>query len=336
MYRIVLLFLFAFIIQTTSFAQHQQTERLQRFRKNGLYGFINSSRDTVAVAQWDYVDDFFAGKARVEYKSKWGMINAKGAYVIPPEYDKITNVSDEGIVRLTLNGLIGYKHVDSGVMISAIQWQEAGPFYKGFAMVKKDNHYGIINTKGTEVCPPIYDYIYDISAPQEMVRVKKDEKLGFINAARKLTIPVKFSHAEDFSDGLALVQVAGSEVFEYIDKTGKSILRAPAGIMPGKFTEGYALVLKGNTDAYKAGFINKLGKIVIPIEWDDATEFYNGHAAVKRNGKWGYINKSGKLVVDTLYDEITPYSKQAKGKRNGRWEKLFEPEIPEEVVDEVH
>jgi hypothetical protein len=336
MFRIVLLSLLAFIIHPTSFAQQQQTERLQRFRKNGLYGFINSSRDTVASAQWDYADDFYAGKARVESKSKWGMINAKGAYVIPLDYDKITNVSDEGIVRLTLNGLIGYKHVDSGVMISAIQWQEAGPFYKGFAQVMKDNHYGIINIKGVVVCPAIYDFIGDISAPQEMVRVNKDEKFGYINATRKLVIPVKFSYAEDFSDGLALVQVVGSEVFEYIDKTGKSILRAPAGLMPGKFTEGYALVLKGNIDAYKAGFINKQGKIVIPTEWDEATEFYNGHAAVKRNGKWGFINKTGKLVVDTLYDEITPYSKQAKGKRNGRWESLFETEPLQQVVDEVH
>ena len=128
MFRIVLLSLLAFIIHTTVFAQ-QQPERLHRFRKNGLYGFINSSRDTVAAAQWNYADDFYAGKARVENKSKWGMIDAKGSYVIPLEYDKITNVSDEGIVRLTLNGLIGYKHVDSGVLISAIQWQEAGPFY---------------------------------------------------------------------------------------------------------------------------------------------------------------------------------------------------------------
>ena len=44
----------------------------------------------------------------------------------------------------------------------------------------------------------------------------------------------------------------------------------------------------------KWGYIDKKGKIVIPIQYDDAWPFSdNGLARVKVNGKWGYIDKKG-------------------------------------------
>lgn len=46
----------------------------------------------------------------------------------------------------------------------------------------------------------------------------------------------------------------------------------------------------------KYGYINSLGKIVIPLQFDQAFDFSNGLATVRIDEKYGYIDFSGKYV----------------------------------------
>ena len=48
----------------------------------------------------------------------------------------------------------------------------------------------------------------------------------------------------------------------------------------------------------------RVNKIVIEPQYDEATEFYEGLAAVRINGKWGFIDKTGKIVVKPQYDRV--------------------------------
>ncbi|MDO4700882.1 MAG: WG repeat-containing protein [Moraxella sp.] len=52
----------------------------------------------------------------------------------------------------------------------------------------------------------------------------------------------------------------------------------------------------------KYGFVNKDGKVIIPLQYDGASDFSEGVAAVKKNGKYGYIDKNGKAVIAFQYD----------------------------------
>ena len=45
------------------------------------------------------------------------------------------------------------------------------------------------------------------------------------------------------------------------------------------------------------GFIDRTGKIVIPLRFEDVQSFSEGRAGVKLAGKWGYIDKNGVLVI---------------------------------------
>ena len=55
------------------------------------------------------------------------------------------------------------------------------------------------------------------------------------------------------------------------------------------FSEGLALVnLNG-----KWGYVDKIGREVIPCKYDYACEFEEGLATVELNGKWGFIDKHG-------------------------------------------
>ena len=60
--------------------------------------------------------------------------------------------------------------------------------------------------------------------------------------------------------------------------------------------------------ASKYGFIDKNGKVVIEPQFDDAGDFSEGFAQVKKDGKWGFIDKSGKVVIEPQFRDAEPFS----------------------------
>ena len=83
------------------------------------------------------------------------------------------------------------------------------------------------------------------------------------------------------------------------------------------FSEGLAAVkLDG-----KWVYIDKSGKEVIPFKYDYAMSFSEGLARVELNGKYGYIDKAGKEVIPIKYDEGRYYFCEGLTalKLNGKW-----------------
>jgi hypothetical protein len=56
----------------------------------------------------------------------------------------------------------------------------------------------------------------------------------------------------------------------------------------------------------KVGYIDKTGKKIIPLEYEDGvvSDFKNKIIAVKKNGKWGFINFQNKVVTKFIYDLV--------------------------------
>ncbi len=67
-----------------------------------------------------------------------------------------------------------------------------------------------------------------------------------------------------------------------------------------QFDDGLARVSKNS----RHGYVDTLGKVVVPLVYDDAVRFHNGYAAVGKGGdedrKWALIDRSGR--------DITPYA----------------------------
>ncbi|MBN1523863.1 MAG: WG repeat-containing protein [Spirochaetales bacterium] len=53
------------------------------------------------------------------------------------------------------------------------------------------------------------------------------------------------------------------------------------------FNEGLARVRNIRMSLQKCGYIDKTGKAVLPIQYQDAMAFSNGYAGVRLNDKWG-------------------------------------------------
>lgn len=76
----------------------------------------------------------------------------------------------------------------------------------------------------------------------------------------------------------------------------------PANIPPqfdaaSNFSEGLAAVQKNG----KWGYIDRAGRTAVALQYEGAKDFSEGLAAVKQGGKWGFIDKTGSLVIQPQF-----------------------------------
>ncbi len=80
----------------------------------------------------------------------------------------------------------------------------------------------------------------------------------------------------------------------------------------------------------KCGFIDKTGKAVIPIIYDDIMNlkegefffeyFKDGLAIVKKDGKYGAVDRTGQIIIPAQYDWLSPFQNDITTmEQNGKW-----------------
>jgi hypothetical protein len=85
----------------------------------------------------------------------------------------------------------------------------------------------------------------------------------------------------------------------YIDKTRTFVI--PAQFDEARdFFEGLASVRTGD----KYGYIDKTGTFVIPAQFESASFFKEGLAGVRIDRKWGYIDKTGTFVIPAKFEYV--------------------------------
>ncbi|MCR4932544.1 MAG: WG repeat-containing protein [Bacteroidales bacterium] len=135
-----------------------------------------------------------------------------------------------------------------------------------------------------------------------LLDIRRDGKWGFANANGDIVIPCKWDNVWYFREGLAkVVEGIGSKArYSYIDRKGNEVIPLNTPFHPGDFHEGLAYVSKW----FDYGFIDKNGKLVIPIIWKEAYDknqfdFKEGMAAVMdKNNRWVYIDKNGDVKIE--------------------------------------
>lgn len=201
-------------------------------------------------------NDFSEGLTAVAKNEKYGFINTKGEVVIPLEYDWVNNFS-EGLAVVSRNGQYGA--IDkTGKVVIPIEYDWLGDFNEGFASAgiapeNEASKYGLIDKNNKEVIPFIYQQMGNFS--EGLVAVQKDGKWGYVDQENKpvIAINLDYEQVNDFSNGLAAV-------FDF----------------------------EQNSDNMKYGYIDKAGKLVIPMNftrayWEDSEgkiDFKNGYALV--------------------------------------------------------
>ena len=115
---------------------HQET-LLYPIRQNGKEGFIDASGKIIVTPQFDWVDFFDEGFARVMINGKYGFVDSTGKIVIEPQFDYV-NCFHDGLASIKLNG--NYYFIDkTGKIVFDIQSEPTFSlgFSEGYAVTKE-------------------------------------------------------------------------------------------------------------------------------------------------------------------------------------------------------
>ncbi|MDE4456079.1 WG repeat-containing protein [Psychrobacter sp. DAB_AL62B] len=256
--------------------EHDKTDRVGYIDKDGQL-IIPFEFDAIVAGESGEsleFNDFSEGLAAVNKNDKYGFIGTKGKVVIEPQYEWASSFSD-GLAIVSAEGLYGA--IDKqGKTVIPFEYQALADFQEGFATAARspkdpedyESKYGLINKQNEVVIPFMYESMGNLS--ESLIAVKKDGKWGYVDTTNKSIISINLAYeiVSDFSDGLAAV-------FNYEE----------------------------NSDNLKYGYIDKTGKLVIPMQftkayWDDTEgliDFSNGIAVVNdKEGRTFCIDKKGK------------------------------------------
>jgi len=256
-------------------------------RETGKYGFMDKYGKIVIKPQFDGVESFSGGLAKVNIGAKW---KDKEGYLHPRQ------------LREGKWGLVD----ETGKIICKPQFDYMGKFTEGIAPIEKHGKWGYIDKIGNIIIKPQFahvGYFSDGLAPVQ--KIKFPGHLGGHYFVKFCSMVLNMTEKEKPNEELK--DYFGGK-WGYIDKTGNYVIK-PQFNSTFCFNEGLAIVEVGRKwgrTQGKYGYIDKIGKFVINPIFDYAGSFCNGHAIVKwHNVKneyqkyTGVIDKTGEVVVYT-------------------------------------
>jgi len=221
----------------------------------------------------------------------------------------------------------GYMNIN-GKLVIDMQYSGAKRFSDGLAPVKVEKKWGFIDEKGKMVIDPQFEAAEEFS--EGFAAVMLNNKWGFIDTSGKMVIEPQFSVVAypGFKDGASKVVMSGGEsryvlkngsIIEsdearykegliyvkvngkwgFMDENGKMVIE-PQFDYASYFSEGLAAVGTGNFTP-KWGFIDKTGKYVIEPQFTDAHFFLDGMAVAAKDEKYGFIDKEGNFVIEPQF-----------------------------------
>lgn len=141
-----------------------------------------------------------------------------------------------------------------------------------------------------------------LSCQTRLAVIKQNDKYGLINSKGRVIVEPKWDYILGESEGIYPVEL--DSLWGYIDKKGRVIIE-PQYWDADFFEEGYACV--GNKEE-KFGFINTKGDTIIDFIYDESFgSFSKGLADVTLNDSCGYIDKNGKVVIPLNYETCYPF-----------------------------
>lgn len=203
-----LILLALFLIPNVFVGQQNNPNSLTRAKKNGKWGFLNSSGSFVIAPQFDWVSHFSEGLAAVMVRKRYGFIDETGGFVIGARYKDAGDFS-EGLARVKIGGATIYP--------------------TGMTLTKRnDNKWQFIDKLGNTVFQIKADTVGDFSEGLASARIIKSNRYlycGYLNKQGQWAIEPQFGSCEPFSHGTAKVLLNGEK--RLIDRQGKFIAEKP-------------------------------------------------------------------------------------------------------------
>jgi hypothetical protein len=236
--------------------------------------------------------------------------------------------SQQLVPYLLKNGRYSYVEYGKSKVVFNSQYDEAKPFFEGYACVKLKNKWGVINLKGETVIPLEYDVIS--STKDGFTQVNKyyqDDGRSYFRSDdneyfNKNFEKMNFKFIVNFSNGYAIIAERENIyiVDSFLNKT-----KLPIGVYGNygwrdystkffKYNSGFFRIESRKNGNPTFNYFNLKGKKLLINEYEDAEDFEDGLAKVSvgnsydRDKKYGFIDTSGNEVIPLRYNNLGDFS----------------------------
>jgi hypothetical protein len=247
---------------------------------------------------------------------KLGLVNAAGARILPPLYDRIWELqedslfyarSGEGFTFVTRNG----RRLNQG----DTRIQDIRPMSEGYIGVRIDGRWGFLDPNGLLRIANRYEDIGPFSEGLAAVRILG--RWGFIDKHEAIRVQPHYSAVGAFRDGVCRVEINGRHGL--IDAGGHLLLDPEYDELRPLEGGGYIAVRDG-----QMGLVSARGRLLILPRFERMTDLGNGALIVERGDKAGVMTYDGLSPIPMIYDRVRfdPYRKRYLAALSGEWQAL--------------
>lgn len=227
---------------------------------------------------------------------KQGVIDGNGKVVLPPQYDGIVmpQQAEEPIIIIKYSeDSVRYGLADqAGKLLLEPRYYSIGDFSEGLA-------------------------VYTADSLEKHGKKNPHARFGYLNTQGKTVLAPQFAQALNFSSGTAWIQHPDNGDWLLIDRTGKTLRRAPYSYQYIENSDKNGLAVAKRNNLY--GLINKHLESVLAAEydwlyWEDKEQFY----LLQKGSKFGVANAQGKVVIAPEFDAATDWDEDKKETPQGQ------------------
>lgn len=189
------------VIPPTYTEAYPFSENLACVKTDVGYGYINTDGSFAIQPQYELAFDFCEGVAVIK-NGKYGLIDASGAILIAPTFDRLIPIINNGLVKAEKNGKMGFINT-AGQQKTEFIYTDLGDFSEGFCPVGTSEGYGYINSNFELVLSPAWELAGKFS--EGLAPIKKDGLWGYIDTEGTLKTDFMFKEAGPFSNSYAVV-----------------------------------------------------------------------------------------------------------------------------------
>lgn len=278
----------------------------------------------------------------VEAKA-YGVIDGALNEVIPCCFKSIEYDNEIGMFKTEK----GYKlkdgrfvcSIDKKTVLIPSVYMYCREFFDGRAISIKLNNpgfkYGMIDTTGKDVLPPIFDSL--LRFDNGLYRFRLNDLYGIINREGAIILDNQYSGIGKFEDGLSLIAInhkvpneqEDRKTFGLVNMFGEIILKPDYDLI-GRKTNGYNVLLKHgqwsifNSQNHEETRVNNIvclgfchdGRFMINV----GGEFVPRRMKRPDGGIWGFVDEHAEIVIAPQYENASTFSEErALVKLNGKW-----------------
>lgn len=233
------------------------------------------------ISKYDYLSEFKQNIAIFSKDGLYGIVLKGGVETCPAKFNYIIQFND-GIaeaflgennekVYIDLAGNLMLKNGYNNFITLPAEYDFGYDFENGYAIVRKDNRFGIIDEKGTTIVPPEYTTIHNYIH-------------GYSKGYKKGGYDILDEKGHILFVGLEDVTILENDLF-YVKRNNDYV----------KINTNNQIVLEYN---------NK--HVILPEDITYAKPYHNNISVAKKS-KWGCVNQYGREIIPFEFDSIEDF-----------------------------